>query len=84
MHAAGRHIYPLPSSCLTATGRAVSDATVLEAKCGPITLVAADGRANTAQSRNTALSAIVARTWSAQIIATAAKMNRDNAYEAAQ
>jgi len=69
---------------LSATGRAVSDATAVEAKCGHITLVAADGRANTAQSRDTALSAIVARTWSAQIIATAAKMNRDNAYEAAQ
>ena len=69
---------------LSATGRAVSDGEKIEAKFGPITIVATGGRANSAQARDIVLSTIVARTWSAQIIATAAKMNRDNAFEAAQ
>jgi len=43
-----------------------------------------DTKANKDQPRDAEIAEIVARTWSAQVVATAAKMNRDGAYEGAQ
>ncbi len=70
---------------LAATGRSVDDDRyVLETGTVVARLVAADETANMAQSRDTEVAAIVARFWSAHVVATAARMNRDGAYEDAE
>lgn len=69
---------------LVANGRAVDDQNVLETSTVPVALVAVDGKANKDQHRDAEIAEIVARTWSALVVAVAAKMNRDGAYEDAQ
>lgn len=69
---------------LVANGRAVDDQNVLETSTVPVTLVAVDGKANKDQPRDAEIAEIVARTWSALVVAVAAKMNRDGAYEDAK
>lgn len=69
---------------MVANGRAVDDQCLLETDTLSVSLVAADGHANKDQARDAEIAEIVARTWSAQVVATAAKMNRDGAYEDAQ
>jgi Ca-activated chloride channel family protein len=69
---------------LVATGRAVADRTTLETSAVSVNLVAADGKANADQARDLEIAELVARTWSAHVVATAARMNRDGAYEDAQ
>lgn len=69
---------------MVANGRAVDDQCLLETDTLSVSLVAADGHANKEQARDAEIAEIVARTWSAQVVATAAKMNRDGAYEDAQ
>ena len=68
---------------LKAEARTVDDRSIIEAKANPAKLFAVDGRANKAQRRDTEIAEIVARTWNAHIVATAAKMNRDGAFEEA-
>ena len=69
---------------LVASGRAVDDHNMLEASAVSVALVAVDGKANKDQPRDAEAAEIVARTWSAQVVATAARMNRDGAFEDAQ
>lgn len=69
---------------LTASGRAVDDRARLETDTVRFKLTAVDGAANKAQSRDIEIAAIVARTWSAHVVTTAARMNRDGAYEEAE
>lgn len=69
---------------LVANGRAVDDQNLLETSTVLIPLVAVDGKADKDQSRDAEVAEIVARTWSAQVVAMAAKMNRGGAYEDAQ
>lgn len=69
---------------MVANGRAVDDQNVLDTSAVSVTLVAVDGKANKDQPRDAEVAEIVARTWSAQIVATAARMNRDGAFEDAQ
>ncbi|MBW0158407.1 vWA domain-containing protein [Sedimentimonas flavescens] len=69
---------------LTASGRAVDDRARLEADTVRVRLAAVGGDTNKAQSRDIEIAAIVARTWSAHVVTTAARMNRDGAYEEAE
>jgi Ca-activated chloride channel homolog len=69
---------------MVATGRAVADRNTLETSAVSVNLVAVDRKANKDQPRDAEIAEIVARTWSAQVVATAARMNRDGAYEDAQ
>ena len=69
---------------LVANGRVVDDHNMLETSAVTVALVAADGKANKDQTHDAEVAAIVARTWSAQVVATAARMNRDGAFEDAQ
>jgi Ca-activated chloride channel family protein len=68
-----------------AEGRAVGDQET-PITAGPIllTLTAASGEANAVQLRDDKLAAIVARMWSAHIVAAAAKLNRERAYRNAE
>lgn len=68
---------------LQAEARTVDDRSLIQAKAKTSKLVAVDGKANKAQRRDAEIAEIVARTWSANIISTAAKMNRDGAFEEA-
>lgn len=67
-----------------ATGHDLDAGTALEARSVLVRLVAAAGADNSAQSLDTELAKIVARTWSANIVSTAARMNRDGAYREAE
>jgi Ca-activated chloride channel family protein len=69
---------------MVANGRAVDDRCVLETDALSVSLVAVDGHANKDQARDAEIAEIVARTWSAQVVAKAARMNRDGAYQDAQ
>jgi Ca-activated chloride channel family protein len=69
---------------LAATGRAVDSRTDLESRAVTVRLVAAAGANNSAQSCQPELAQIVARAWSASIVSTAARMNRDGAYREAE
>lgn len=69
---------------MVATGRAVADRQMLATSAVAVTLAAVDGKANKDQPRDAEIAEIVARTWSAQIVAKVAQMNRDEAFEAAQ
>ena len=63
----------------SATGRAAGGADL---HAGPVsaTLTAADGNANAAQARDEELAAVVARAWSAEVVLTASRLNRDGAF----
>lgn len=67
-----------------ASGHAVDDWSELQTRVAQARLIAVDRAANSNQPRDTANAAIVARTWSAHVVATAARMNRDRAYEDAK
>ena len=69
---------------MVANGRAVADRNTIDTGLVSVTLLAVDGKTNKDQHRDAVIAAIVARMWSAQVVATAAKMNRDGAYEDAQ
>lgn len=69
---------------LTASGYAVDDRRKLETDTVRTGLTAASGDANQDQPRDIEIAAIVARTWSAHVVTTAARMNRDGAYEDAE
>ncbi|MGY6551702.1 MAG: vWA domain-containing protein [Erythrobacter sp.] len=73
-----------PAFEITASGRSVDDMRRLEAAPVRVALTAASGGANTAQPRDEDLAAIIARMWSAKIVATAARMNRERDYRAAE
>jgi hypothetical protein len=47
-------------------------------------LTSAHGSANSRQPRDPALAEVVARQWSASIVATAARLNRDHAFHEAE
>jgi len=67
-----------------ATGRAIDDRSELRAESLTVKLTAAKRTRNTGQPRDEGLAMVVARTWSAHLVAKAAKMNRDGAYQEAQ
>ena len=69
---------------IAATGRAVDDWSVLEASPTSVRITAAGGKENVAQPLDKDIAEIVAGTWSAHIVATAARMNRDGAYRDAE
>jgi Ca-activated chloride channel family protein len=69
---------------VSVTGRDLDNGAGLEVRSVLARLLAADGAGNSAQSRDAGLARIVARTWSADIVATAARMNRDGAYREAE
>ena len=69
---------------MVATGRAVADRNTLETSAVSVNLVAVDLKANKDQLRDVEIAEIVARTWSAQVVSTAARMNRDGAYQDAK
>jgi hypothetical protein len=69
---------------MQAEARTVDDRSLIQAKAKTAKLVAVDGKANKAQRRDAEIAEIVARTWSANIVAIGAKMNRDGAYEDAR
>ena len=69
---------------LTASGHAVDDRSKLETDAVRVRLAAADEAANNAQSRDVEIASIVARTWNSDIVTTAARMNRDGAYDDAE
>ncbi|OAN68287.1 hypothetical protein A8B83_02360 [Rhodobacteraceae bacterium EhC02] len=68
---------------LKAEARTVNNRSWIQANAKAAKLVAVLGSTNKAQRRDAQIAEIVARTWSAHIVATAAKMNRDSAYEEA-
>ncbi len=65
-------------------GQDLDTADAREAGPNRVTLTAAADAHNAAQARDDDLAAIVARFWSAHIIATAARFNRDDAYREAE
>jgi Ca-activated chloride channel homolog len=69
---------------VAANGRALDTGCVLETATVTVRLSAAEGSANSSQSRDAEMAEIVARTWSAHVVATAARMNRDGAYQDAE
>jgi Ca-activated chloride channel family protein len=69
---------------MVATGRAVVDQKTHETSAVSVTLTAVDGKANRDQARDVEIAEFVAKTWSAQVVAKAAQMNRDGAFDAAQ
>ncbi|TCJ41281.1 VWA domain-containing protein [Parafrankia sp. BMG5.11] len=69
---------------LSATGRSVDDGSGLETTGASATLVASDGSANKGQPRDPEIAEIVARTWSAHVVSTAARMNRERAFKDAK
>jgi Ca-activated chloride channel family protein len=62
---------------LTASGRAADDGTPVWAGPMRVKVTAAEGAANNAQPRDIEVATVVARTWSADVVATLARMNRD-------
>ena len=69
---------------MAATGCAVDDRSELAIDAIRIGLAAASDAANDSQVRDTEVAAMVIRAWSAQVVSTAAQMNRDGAFEAAK
>lgn len=69
---------------VTVTGRNLDSSESISVGPETVTLNAVSGTENNAQSRDDTLAAIVARIWSAHIIATAARFNRDEAYREAE
>ena len=69
---------------IKATGFVSGSHETIETNEMVYTLTSAAGDANSAQPRNKNASEAVAKMWSAQIIATAAKMNRDRTFQEAK
>lgn len=69
---------------VTASGRSADDMRIIDAAPAQCTLIAAPEAANTAQQRDDALATLIVRVWSAQIVATGARMNREGDYRAAE
>ena len=69
---------------MVATACAVDDRSMLEADPSTVRLVAVSRTTNKAQPRDTEVAEIVAKTWSAHVVSTAARMNRDGAYPDAE
>jgi Ca-activated chloride channel family protein len=69
---------------LQANGRRTDNGTMIETDAVLTRLTAAEGSANNHQPRDPALAEIVARQWSASIVATAARLNRDRAFREAE
>lgn len=69
---------------VSASGRSVSDMRMIDAAPARCILTAADDTTNHVQPRDEALAVIIARVWSAQIVAAAARMNRERDYRAAE
>lgn len=69
---------------VAASGRALDDWSVLEARASSVRFTAAGGKENEAQLLDLGVAEIVAGTWSAHIVATAARMNSDGAYRDAE
>ena len=67
-----------------ASGRAVGEGAELETDATQVRLVAARGTANNSQPRDSEIALIVARTWSADVVTTSSRMNRDGAYGEAE
>ncbi len=72
------------SFSVSASGRAADDGATLAADAGALALTAARGETNNAQARSEELSQLVCRVWNAQIVANAARMNRDGGFRSAQ
>jgi hypothetical protein len=68
------------SFTLCADGRAVASRDPIDTTAVSLTLAAVDARSNRDQIRDDEIAAIVARTWSAQVVSTVARMNRDRAH----
>lgn len=69
---------------LTAIGKSAEEGSMRETSTVTATLVATGGTANSSQARDIGIAEIVARTWSANVVSTAARMNRDGAFEEAK
>ncbi len=69
---------------IAASGRTVEDRSTVTAEAMRAKLVSVDGKSNSAQARDTEVAEVVARTWSAHVVATAARLNRDGAFRQAE
>lgn len=69
---------------ITAGGRTVADRSTVTTEAVRARLIAVDGKTNGAQPRNAEIAEIVAQTWSAHVVATAARLNRDGAFRKAE
>ncbi|MCY4208842.1 MAG: VWA domain-containing protein [Roseovarius sp.] len=69
---------------LAVDGSAASDRLISKSDAATIRLTAANGTANGSQPRDGEIAEIAARIWSADIVANAARMNRDHAFEKAE
>jgi len=80
---------PLPAGgtidvMLQASGRLTESGAMIETNTVLARLTSAHGSANSRQPRDPALAEVVARQWSASIVATAARLNRDHAFREAE
>jgi len=80
---------PLPAGgridfALQASGRLTDSGAMIETDAVLARLTSAEGSANSRQPRDLALAEVVARQWSASIVATAARLNRDRAFREAE
>jgi Ca-activated chloride channel homolog len=80
---------PLPAGdtielTLQASGRLTGDGAMIETDAVVTRLTSAHGSANSRQSRDPALAEVIARQWSASIVANAARLNRDRAFREAE
>jgi Ca-activated chloride channel family protein len=69
---------------IAANGKAVVDHRTVETTPALVWITAADHVANDAQHRDWVISDLVAQTWSAQVVTTAAMMNKDGAFDEAK
>ncbi|MCY4291124.1 MAG: VWA domain-containing protein [Roseovarius sp.] len=69
---------------LAVDGSAASDRLISKSDAATIRLTAANGTANGSQPRDGEIAEIAARIWSADIVANAARMNRDHAFKKAE
>lgn len=69
---------------IAANGKAVVDHRTVETTPAVVWITAADHVANDAQHRDWVISDLVAQTWSAQVVTTAAMMNKDGAFDEAK
>lgn len=69
---------------LRASGRLTDCGAMIETDTVLARLTSAHGSANSHQPRDLALAEVVARQWSASIVATAARLNRDRAFREAE
>lgn len=69
---------------LQASGRLTDSGAMIETDTVLARLTSAHGSANSRQPRDLALAEVVARQWSASIVATAARLNRDRAFREAE